>query len=106
MPSFLDSPGDWAAIVTIVVALMAGLLWLVRGEIQKATRQIQPKANGGLSLTDLHAKTDLVFARQSDLADDVKDIRTELKDGLATAQQRLDSHLSGQHNRRTTDPKE
>lgn len=44
----------------------------MKAEIEKAikenTRQIQPDANGGKSLPDLHGKVDLLIDRQTEIA--------------------------------------
>ena len=53
------------AISSIIVVLVGFFRWANRklgdriiDEIKEATYQIQPKANGGLSLRDLHQKVD------------------------------------------------
>lgn len=46
--------------------------------IEDYTKQIQPGANGGLSLTDLHIKFDAMFERQSKIIDDVYTLRQDV----------------------------
>lgn len=58
----MDNPGDWVAlavgVLAIVSGFLAGLSWLIRSvvrdELTKATRPIQPGyRNGGESLADV-----------------------------------------------------
>ena len=58
----MDNPGDWVALIVGVLAIVsgviAGLTWLIRNvvrdELTKATRPIQPGyRNGGESLADV-----------------------------------------------------
>ncbi len=83
-------PADWGVVVAVVGGLLAGLLYLIRGEvirsqnriveqIQSKTLQIQPGANGGESLADLHKSLDHFIHRfevhvceDSDLGDYLK----------------------------------
>lgn len=46
--------------------------------ITEVTKQIQPGANGGLSLTDLHLKFDQMYERQTQIIDDVLDLKRDL----------------------------
>lgn len=62
------------AVVGAVVASLAALWrWIIEPHIGKqiaeATRPIQPEANGGKSLPDLHSKVDVLIARQQDIAE-------------------------------------
>jgi outer membrane murein-binding lipoprotein Lpp len=45
-------------VLTIIGILLAGLGWFVKQKIREFTYQIQPTANGGKSLADLHKKLD------------------------------------------------
>lgn len=65
----VSDPGDWAVILGLVTGLLAGLLYLIRSEVNRSftrladtvrdhTKEIQPDANGGKSLADLHKKVD------------------------------------------------
>ena len=85
-------PSDYAVVFGIVVSLLAGLLYLIRGEvirsqnkiveqIKKDTAQIQPNANGGRSLNDLHLKVSdlaaqqiIMYVRLNDMTDTVLSI--------------------------------
>lgn len=48
---------------------------LVREAIAEYTKQIQPGANGGLSLSDLHRKFDQMYERQTQIIDDVNTLK-------------------------------
>ncbi len=62
----------------------------LKKEITEATQQIQPNANGGKSLTDLHGKVDVVLGQQSLM---LRSLEQNSKD-IATAKERIDDHLS------------
>lgn len=55
-------PGEIVALIvgvlTIIGILLAALGWFVKQKIREFTYQIQPTANGGKSLADLHKKVD------------------------------------------------
>ena len=55
-------PGEIVGLVvgvlTIIGILLAALGWFVKQKIREFTYQIQPTANGGKSLADLHKKVD------------------------------------------------
>jgi len=57
-------PGEIVGLVvgvlTIIGILLAALGWFVKQKIREFTYQIQPTANGGKSLADLHKKVDRV----------------------------------------------
>lgn len=77
--AMIDSPGDALAILSIVVILLGGVLYLIRAEIRSRTEQIQPWKNGGKSLPDLHKKLDQMHAG--------------LLDELGYVRKRLDHHI-------------
>jgi hypothetical protein len=56
------SPGEVVALIvgvlTIIGVLLTALGWFVKQKIREYTYQIQPSANGGKSLADLHKKVD------------------------------------------------
>lgn len=56
------SPNEIAGLVLTVLTIMGILLgalgWWINTKIKAATYQIQPKTNGGFSLSDLHRKID------------------------------------------------
>lgn len=56
------SPNEIAGLVLTVLTIMGILLgalgWWINTKIKSATFQIQPKTNGGFSLSDLHKKID------------------------------------------------
>lgn len=56
------SPNDVVALVLgvlgIVSILLGALGWWIKSKIREYTYQIQPTANGGRSLADLHKKLD------------------------------------------------
>jgi len=56
------SPNEIAGLVLTVLTIMGILLgalgWWINTKIKAATYQIQPKTNGGFSLSDLHKKID------------------------------------------------
>lgn len=45
-------------VLTIIGILLAALGWFIKQKIREFTYQIQPSANGGKSLADLHKKVD------------------------------------------------
>jgi hypothetical protein len=58
-----DVVGLAVGIITILAAILAGIIWLVRAvvrqELEKYTKTIQPGyRNGGSSLADISAKLD------------------------------------------------
>lgn len=57
-------PNDIVSLVlgslSILALLLGGLGWWIRVKIKEATMQIQPNANGGKSLADLHKKVDAI----------------------------------------------
>lgn len=75
---------DSIIVTAAVIGVFLGLTrWLIRrleskivGEIKKATYQIQPGANGGKSLSDLHQKVDLL----ADALGVVRDAVVQLED--------------------------
>jgi uncharacterized membrane protein len=63
-----DIVGLAVGVVTILAALLAGIIWLVRAivrqELEKYTKTIQPGyRNGGASLADISAKLDDLASR-------------------------------------------
>jgi hypothetical protein len=56
------SPNEIAGLIlttlTIMGILLGALGWWINTKIKAATYQIQPKTNGGFSLSDLHRKID------------------------------------------------
>ena len=69
--------------VTIAALGLAGgfALYIIRGEIGRATKDIQPR-NGGKGWSDVHYKLDTVIDRQADVIDDVKYLRARLDDHI------------------------
>ena len=63
-----DVVGLAVGIITILGAILAGIIWLVRSvvrqELEKYTKTIQPGyRNGGSSLADISAKLDELASR-------------------------------------------
>jgi hypothetical protein len=56
------SPNEISGLILTVLTIMGILLgalgWWINVKIKQATYQIQPKTNGGFSLSDLHGKID------------------------------------------------
>lgn len=50
--------GLTVGVLTIIGILLAALGWFIKQKIREFTYQIQPTANGGKSLADLHKKVD------------------------------------------------
>lgn len=98
MAEWLNEPGEWAALTTIIIALLGGLTWLIRVEVRgmrATTKQLLP--NGGKSVAD---KVDLIVARQMEMATDIRELRTALSDHNERASQaharihtRIDDHV-------------
>ena len=47
-------------VLTIIGILLGALGWFIKQKIREFTYQIQPSANGGKSLADLHKKVDVL----------------------------------------------
>lgn len=61
------------ALIGVIVAAVAAIWrWIAEPRISRqitdATKPIQPYANGGKSLPDLHTKVDVLIERQADIA--------------------------------------
>lgn len=95
----LDSPGDILAILSILAIVLTGLLWLIKAEVAKIGKEMQP--NHGTSFRDA------VDA----IADSVDDLRSQndrdherLTRGMSGVNDRLDAHMEQPaHNRRRGD---
>jgi Flp pilus assembly protein TadD len=71
----------------VVLSALGGFgVYVIRGEIAKATKPIQPEANGGKSLPDVAANTALIVERQTDIIRDIRSLR-----------ERLDDHIDNHH---------
>lgn len=63
------------AVTLTGVAMLGGvMLYVIRGEIGKATANLQPK-NGGTGWSDVHTKLDTVIVRQAEVVEDVRYLR-------------------------------
>ena len=80
------SPNEIAGLILtvlgIVSVLLAALGWWIKNKIREYTYQIQPGANGGRSLSDLHKKVDSLVDDVSllkravvQLEDDIEELR-------------------------------
>jgi len=78
------------AIKEVVAPLLTETATILRKELEVATRQIQPDANGGKSLTDLHAKVDVVLGQQSLMMAADAAVAVDLR----KERERLDDHLT------------
>lgn len=75
--------GMIVGVLTIMGILLGALGWWINTKIKAATYQIQPKTNGGYSLTDLHKKMD----RLSDDVDLIKSAVLQLEDDVEKLEQ-------------------
>ena len=73
--------------LSIMGILLGALGWWINTKIKAATYQIQPKTNGGFSLSDLHKKIDLLTADVTilknavlELEDDVDKLEHDMED--------------------------
>jgi|DEB0MinimDraft_6_1074348.scaffolds.fasta_scaffold09907_2 outer membrane murein-binding lipoprotein Lpp len=84
------SPSEVVGLVLGVLSIMGILLgalgWWINTKIKVATYQIQPTANGGKSLADLHVKVDrlvldveLVKSAVVQLEDDVEQLEHDVE---------------------------
>jgi hypothetical protein len=84
------SPSEVVGLVLGVLSIMGILLgalgWWINTKIKVATYQIQPSANGGKSLADLHKKVDglvtdmeLVKSAVVQLEDDVEQLEHDVE---------------------------
>jgi len=81
----VNVPAYVGVILTGVAMLGALMLYIIRGEIAKATKYLQPR-NGGEGWSDVHDKVTLIVERQGEIVSDVAYIR-----------QRLDTHIDTHH---------
>lgn len=106
VPEWLNEPGEWAAMVTIVGGVMAALLWIIRREIMVQKREFRP--NGGNSMRDVINR---IEANQKDMKADIREIRAtqgeqadRLFNSLGKVHGRIDDHIASDHlHRRSTD---
>jgi hypothetical protein len=74
----VDSIPAVIAVTLTGVAMLGGLmLYVIRGEISKATKDLQPR-NGGTGWSDVHVKLDTVIDRQAEVITDVTYLRERL----------------------------
>jgi cell division protein FtsB len=85
------SPNEVAGLVLTVLTIMGILLgalgWWINTKIKAATYQIQPKTNGGFSLSDLHKKmdrlstdVDMIKSAVLQLEEDVEQLEHDVED--------------------------
>ena len=72
--------GLTVGVLTIVGILLAALGWFVKQKIREFTYQIQPTANGGKSLADLHKKVDALVDDVTILKKAVIQIEDDIED--------------------------
>lgn len=85
-PDWINAVQDSAVVLAFLVALAGALMaigrWLIVRPlvrlIDERTKQIQPEANGGKSLSDLHAKVDGLSVRLSRVEREMLRIDEEL----------------------------
>lgn len=79
-------PNDVVSLVlgslSILALLLGALGWWIKTKIRDATLQIQPNANGGKSLADLHKKVDalttdvqMLKSAVLQIEDDIEELR-------------------------------
>jgi outer membrane murein-binding lipoprotein Lpp len=79
-------PNDVVSLVlgslSILALLLGALGWWIKAKIRDATLQIQPNANGGKSLADLHKKVDgittdvqMLKSAVLQIEDDIEELR-------------------------------
>ena len=73
MPEWLNEPGEWSALVSIVGLVLAALLWLIRTEVLRTRNEFRP--NGGSSMRD---QVDLIVRRQGEVIDDLSYLRNRI----------------------------
>ena len=96
----------YVGVILTGVAMLGGLmLYIIRGEIAKATKYLQPR-NGGEGWSDVHDKVTLIvnrqsdmFDRQADIVDDVKYLRTRVDEHITYAERRFTSIESALKNK-------
>jgi Fe-S-cluster formation regulator IscX/YfhJ len=76
------SPNEVAGLVlstlTIMGILLGALGWWINTKIKAATYQIQPKTNGGFSLSDLHKKIDALTVDMTILKNAVLELEDDV----------------------------
>jgi hypothetical protein len=76
------SPNEVAGLVlstlTIMGILLGALGWWINTKIKAATYQIQPKTNGGFSLSDLHKKIDALSVDMTILKNAVLELEDDV----------------------------
>ena len=92
----MDNVPAVIAVVLTGTAMLGGvMLYVIRGEISKATKYLQPR-NGGEGWSDVHDKVTLIverqgdmFERQGDIVDDVRYLRKRVDDHITTSERRF-----------------
>jgi hypothetical protein len=85
-PDWVKAVQDSAVVLGFLIALIGGLVAVgrvmivkpLKRLIEESTRQIQPEANGGKSLADLHVKVDGLGTRLSRVERELLRIDEEL----------------------------
>jgi len=76
------SPNEIAGLIlttlTIMGILLGALGWWINTKIKAATYQIQPKTNGGFSLSDLHRKIDALVTDVTILKNAVLELEDDM----------------------------
>ena len=80
MDTWFDSPGDWEALLGILIILLGGLTWLIRTEVKKNGKSIAANSaemipNHGSSLRDA---VDRIERRISEIHTDVRAVDSKL----------------------------
>lgn len=81
--------------VSVLIAAGAFALYIIRGEITRAAKDVQPR-NGGTGWQDLHDKVTLIverqgdmFERQGDIVEDVRYLRKRVDDHITNSDRRF-----------------
>lgn len=127
IPEQFEDVTVWFELCVMIIAIIGGLAaftrWMGRRmdhrmteialQLDERTKQIQPFANGGNSLTDVSGKVNLVMERQVEIGHELSSLRasndlTHDKLGMKVDQvaKRLDEHSASPEHDRRAKPRE
>lgn len=92
----MDNVAAVGLALSVLIAAGAFALYIIRGEIARASKDVQPR-NGGNGWQDLHDKVTLLVDRQGDIVDDVRYLRVRLDTHIDTSERRF-AHIETRTN--------
>ena len=89
MPEWLDTPGEFLAVISICGAIFAVLIWVVKAQIAQTTQLTQ--RNGGSTVRD---QLDRIEQDVRDLRKTNDEREARLLDSVAKVHARVDEHIN------------